>query len=122
MHELDRRPIAARHPAVAPARQRDHHRVEVPPLLGQPVLEARRPLRVAHPLEDPVLHQLPQPVRQTMARRPEIGLKILEPAHAEERVAEDEERPAIPHDGKGAGDRAGHVADVAPAHARPIGS
>src|SRR5438128_8451678 len=54
-----------------------------------------------------------------MARRSEVGLEIVEPAHAEERVAENQERPAIPHDGKRAGDRAGHVADVAPAHGTP---
>src|SRR3989442_542228 len=73
-------------------------------------------LGVGHALEDAVLHELLEPVRQAMARGAEVGLEVVEPADAEEGVAQDEERPAVAHDGEGAGHGAGQVADVLPAH------
>ena len=45
-------PGLARHPAIAPPDERHDDWVEIAALLGEPVLEARRPLLVAHPLED----------------------------------------------------------------------
>src|SRR5207249_4019490 len=50
------------------------------------------------------------------ARGAEVGMEVLEPPHAEERVAQDEQGPAVAHDGEGARHRAGHVADVLPPH------
>ncbi len=47
-------PVFAGHPAVAPAGERDDDAVEVAPLLGETVLEARRALLVAHAPEHAV--------------------------------------------------------------------
>ena len=63
-----------------------------------------------------MVHKLAEPVRQAVARGAEVGMEVLEPPHAEERVAQDEQSPAVAHDREGARHRAGHVADVLPAH------
>ncbi len=96
-------------------------RVEVAPLLGEAVLEARRAILVAHALEDAVRDELPQPIGQAVARDAEIALEVLEAADAEERVAQDEQRPAVADDGQRPRHRAGEVSDVTPAHGANIG-
>src|SRR5207253_6856335 len=116
VHELDRRAVAAGHPAVAPAGQGDDDGIEVAALLGEPVLEARRAVGVGHALEDAVLDELLKAIGEAMARRAEVGLEVVETPDAEEGVAQDEEGPAVAHDGEGAGYGAGQVADVLPAH------
>ena len=115
--QLDRRAGVARHPAVAPARERDDDRVEVAALLGQPVLVARRRLLVAHPLEDAVRTSFCSRSASRCRVVPRSALEVLEAPHAEERVAQDQQRPAVADDGESAGDRARHPADVPPAHA-----
>jgi hypothetical protein len=116
MDQLERRAVGVRHPAVAPAGERDDDGIEVAALLGETVLVARRPLLVGHALEDAVLGQLLQAIGEAMARGAEVGVEVLEAAHAEEGVAQDEERPAVADDRERAGDRAGDVPDVPPAH------
>ncbi len=122
MHELDRRPLGAGHPAIAPTRQRDDYGVEIASFRGQPILETTRAVLVRHPVEDAVLGELAQPVGETVARGAQVLLEILEAPYAEEGVAQYQQRPAVADHGERAGDRAGHVADVAPAHVGSIGS
>src|SRR5439155_1032723 len=115
--------VAPRHPAVAPARERDDDGIEVVSLLGEAVLEAARALRVRHAREDAVLDELVEPVGEPVTAGAEVGVEVPEPAHAEKGVTQDEQRPAVTDDGQGAGDGTGQVADVAPPHrGRTIGS
>jgi len=51
--ELNRRALLASEPAIPPAEHRREHREEIAPLLRELILEARRPLRVSDPLEQP---------------------------------------------------------------------
>src|SRR5262249_25086940 len=116
VHELDRWAVATGHPAVAPACERHDHRIEVASLLGQSVLEARRVVLVADAIQDAVRDELAESVGQPVAGSAEVALEILEATDAEERVAQDEERPAVAHDRQRPGDGAGEAADVTPAH------
>ena len=45
------------------------------------------------------------------------GLELLEPAHADPHVTQDQRRPRLPDDVEGARDRARHLAEVRPLHA-----
>jgi hypothetical protein len=85
--ELDRRPGLARHPAVAPASERDDDRVEVPALFRQGILEARGALLVADAFENSVSHERPQAVGETVTRRAEVSLEVFEATNTEKRVA-----------------------------------
>src|SRR5262245_21444284 len=116
MDELDGRAGAAGHPPIAPARHRDDDGVEVAALLRQPVLEAWRPVLVAHAFEDAVRDELPEPVGEAVAGRAEVALEVLEATDAEERVAQDEKRPAVADDRQRPRDGAAEIADVRPAH------
>src|SRR4051812_39863648 len=92
--------------AVAPLHQRDDRRPEVEPLLAEAVLEALGALLVAVALDQALVDQPLEPLGQDVARDAEIALEVVEPAHPEERVADDEQRPAVAEDLEGAGDRA----------------
>src|SRR5262249_43999432 len=117
--ELDRRSGLARHPTIAPARERDDDRIEILALRGEPIFEARGALLVAHALEDAVRDQLPESVGEPMAGHAEVGLEALEASYAEERVAQHEQRPAVTDDGQRARHRARQIADLVPTH-RPL--
>src|SRR5262249_21686687 len=104
------------HPAIAPAEQRHDDGIEVAPFLRELVLIARRPFLIPNALEDPVLDELLQATGEHVACRPETSLKLLEAACAQEGLAQDEQRPAIADHRQRPRDRAGLVADVAPAH------
>jgi hypothetical protein len=58
--------------------------------------------------EDVLGDQLPQAVRQDVARDAQVVAEVREAADAEERLADDEERPPVPDEVEGAGDRARH--------------
>src|SRR4029077_8356516 len=113
--QLDGRSGVTRHPAIAPARHRDDDRVEVAALLGEPILEARRPVLVSKPLHHVRVDETLQAIGQPVTREAD-GLEVLEPPHAQERVAQDQERPAIADHGQRPRHRAGEVSDVSPAH------
>ena len=103
----DARPAAGcRVVAVAPVRQRDHDRPEVDALLGQVVLEALRALLIEAALEDAVVDESLQAVGEHVAGDAEIALEVLEAADAEERVAQQQDRPAVAEDLERAGDGA----------------
>src|SRR4051794_25947554 len=88
-----RRPL--RDVAVAPLHEREQRDAELRPLLGQPVLVALGALAVANPLEDPLLDEPGEPVREHVARDAEALLELVEAADAEEGVADDEQCPAL---------------------------
>ena len=110
-----RRPVRVQ-VTVAPLHQRDHHRPEVDPLLGEPVLVPWRALLVGAPLEDPLLDQPLQPRLQHVPRDPEVPLEVVEAANAEEGVADDQERPALADDLERSRDRADLVLVAAAEH------
>jgi hypothetical protein len=56
--EDDRRPSLTAEIAVTPLHQRHKRRIQVDPLIGEPILEAWRAVLVAPPLKDPVGDQL----------------------------------------------------------------
>ncbi len=73
-------------------------------------------LGVGHPLEDPAVDEVVQPLGKDVAGDPEPGLEVVEPGHAEEGVPDDEQAPPLPHDVEALGDRAGHVLKADPLH------
>src|SRR6266446_3967071 len=101
---------------VAPSCDAHDDGVEVEPLLREPVLEAPRPVLVALAPEHAVLHELREPIGEAVAGDAEARLERLEAARAEERIAQDEERPAVADDGERPRDRAVELPDLAPAH------
>jgi hypothetical protein len=92
--------------AIAPLQQRHHDRPQVDPLLGQAVLEARGALLVGHAHEDALVDEAAQAVGEDVARDAEVALEVVEAPHAHERLAHDEDRPAVAEHLEGAGDRA----------------
>src|SRR5438309_326643 len=117
VHARDGRPLPAGHVPVAPARDAHHDGVEIEPLLRETVLEAPGAVLVALASEHAVPHELPEAIGEPVARDAEARLERLEAARAEERVAQDEERPAVADDGERPCDRAVELPDLAPAHA-----
>src|SRR5206468_9365665 len=107
---------------VAPLPQAGQREVEVAALLGQPVLVALGPLAVADPLEDACVDQPIEPVGEDVAGDPEALLELLEPAQAEEGVADDQERPALADDLERPRDRAVLPLVVTLQHAHSIAS
>ncbi|MBB2740524.1 UNVERIFIED_ORG: hypothetical protein FHR35_000344 [Microbispora rosea subsp. rosea] len=57
---------------VSPGQQRQHHVVQLPPRLGQPVLVAHRPLGVRPALGQPALHQPVEPVGHLSSAREQV--------------------------------------------------
>src|SRR3954454_15320162 len=103
---------------VAPGEERHHHRPEVDPLLAEAILEALRPLLVAHALEDALLDEPLETTLKHVARYAEAALEVLEAANSEERVPDDQEGPAFAHDLEGASHRADLTFIRPPQHGR----
>src|SRR5215208_3775710 len=80
---------------LGPAHQADDHRINVERPLGQPVLVPVGVGAVADALEHSVGHELPQSIRKDVARNAEIALHLAVAADPEERLAQDQEGPAI---------------------------
>jgi hypothetical protein len=91
---------------VAPLQQRDEDRPEVDALARQPVLEALRALLVAHATQHVLVDKALKPRLQDVARHAEVALEVVEATGAEERVAQDQQRPALPDELERARDRA----------------
>src|SRR5206468_1370217 len=102
-----RRAVLARQVLVAPGHQRGDDRVEVAAGRGQVVLEAGRVLAVGAALEDAGAGQGLEPGGERVARRPGAADHLVEPAVAEEDLAQRQQRPLLPDDVQGARDRAG---------------
>src|SRR4051812_45030643 len=101
-----RRALGRRVVAVAPLHQRDDRRPQVDALLAEAVLEALRALLVAMALEQSLVGQALEAVGQHIAGDAEVALEVVEAAHAEEGVADDEQRPPDAEHLEGAGDGA----------------
>ena len=83
--------------------------IEVAAHRGQLVLVALGLLLVADPLEDPGAGERLQAGREDVARDPEVALQLGEAADAEERLAHDQEGPALAEHLHRAADRTGLV-------------
>src|SRR5690606_15058530 len=104
------------HPLVAPLPEGHHHRPQGGALPGEHVDVPAARLVVAAALHDPGLAEGVQPVREDVAGDAETTLEVVEPGHAEQGVADDQERPPLADDLERAGDRAVHVRERSPAH------
>ena len=72
--------------------------------LGQAVFEAGRTVLVLAALEYPAFHELAEAVGKDVAGDAEVALHLVEAPDTEERLTEDEERPALAHDVERLGD------------------
>jgi hypothetical protein len=63
-------------------------------------------LRIGIAAEDAVLDQTTEPIGQDVAGDTEVGLEFLEMPEAVEGAAQDQERPALPHNLKRGADAA----------------
>jgi hypothetical protein len=72
------------------------------------------------PLQDAVVHEAGEPIRQHVAGHTEVALEVLEPAHAKEGVADHEHRPAVADGLERAGDRADLVVVRAREHSSGV--
>src|SRR5581483_148561 len=80
---------------VSPLHECEQRYAEVAAFLGELVLVALGPLLVADAFEDSVVDELLEPVGEDVAGDAETLLELLETAPAEERVADDQQRPAL---------------------------
>jgi len=92
---------------VAPAHQGDDDGVQVAARGGQVVLETSRVLAVAPALQDPGAGQGAEAGRQRVAGRAGAVHHLVEPAVAEEDLADGQQGPLLADEVQGAGDRAG---------------
>ena len=95
MHDQHGRPAVGAGVAVAPLHQRDERRPQVGALLGQAVLVALGALLVAALLEDALVNEAGQAVGEHVARDSQVALEVLEAAHPQKGVADDEHGPAV---------------------------
>ena len=105
VHETRRQAELAA-PAVLPDPHAERDRVERQSLLGQPVFEAARRIAIGPAVQQAGIDHRVESGRQRAPRRAGAASQVLEPAHAEERVAHQQVRPAITHEVQ----RAGHLA------------
>src|ERR1043166_578518 len=122
--EQHRPPPFAEHVRVAPANEREQHRLQVEALGREPILVAAWALLVRHAAQHPETHQLAQAVGEHVAGDAEAPLELLEPAHPQEAVAQDQDGPAVADHGDRASDRTGFALEVVPAqgsHSGPVG-
>ena len=85
-------------------------------LVGQAVLVALGAILVEAALQNPVADEGLEAGGEDVAGDPEPALEVLEAADAEEGVAQDEERPPLPHDLEGPGHRTVHPGEARTTH------
>jgi hypothetical protein len=73
---------------------------------------------VGHPDEHPGLDEAGEALVEHVAGDPESLLEIVKAGHAQERVAEDQQRPPLAHDLQALGDRAVHIGEALAFHRR----
>ena len=82
--------------ALGPRLEGEDRGEEVKAGLGEAVLVPVGVGAVAHALEQAVLHQRGEARGEDVTTDAEVALKIAVPVHAEERLSQDQERPAVP--------------------------
>ena len=98
-------------PLVTPLAQRGHDRPQGAALVGEEVVVAAAAFVVGATLEDPGGDEGVESDREDVAGDPEALDEVLEAADAEERVAQDQQRPPLADDLQRLGDRAVHVGE-----------
>ena len=93
-----RRSLLARIVRIAPMHQRYQCRIEPAPFLRQAILVTRRPRLIGDLLKDALFDQKFEPRRQHAPRNTQALLKVVEAAHAQESLAQNQHRPAIAND------------------------
>src|SRR5262249_50697064 len=111
-------PTPAEDPLVGPLPERRQHWQQRLPLLGQAVLGTLAFAADVHALEDAVIDQVLEPGGEDVLGDAEAALEVAEAAGAEERVADDEQRPPVPEGLEGLPDPAVHVGETCPPHHR----
>ncbi len=91
---------------VAPPQQVGDHRQQGATLVRQAVLEALGSLQVGRSFQDALVDQVAQPMREHRTGHPETLDELLEAVPAQQRVAQDQQCPALANHLEGAGDRA----------------
>src|SRR4030095_10081883 len=89
---------------------------QIAALLREPVLRPGRVVLIRNALEHAIVDQLPQSIVENVARNPEPRLEVVEPAYAQERVADDQHAPPLAHDLEALGHRAVHVLEALALH------
>ncbi len=118
--ESDECPVLARLVLGAPLHQAEQDGIEVESLLGEPVLEALRPILIFAAFEDPVADERLETVGEDVPGEACIPLELAEAANAEEALAQDEQRLAVADDRGGRLERAVLTAETLPDHWRSI--
>src|SRR5262249_5839610 len=113
-------PTPAEDPLVGPLPERRQHGQQRLALLGQAVRETLAFAADVHALEDAVIDQVLEPGGEDVLGDAEAALEVAEAAGAEERVADDEQRPPVPEGLEGLPDPAVHVGETRPPHAGSI--
>jgi len=96
-------------PLVAPLTDRHQYGPQRFALVGEDVVVTAPRLVVAAAFEHAVADEGVEPLGQDVAGNAEPCLELLEAGDAEERVAEDQQRPPLADHLEGPGDRAVHV-------------
>jgi len=90
---------------------------EIPPLVGEPVVVARRVLGIRDPGQHALLDQPPEALLQDVAGDPEPTLEVVEATDPQEGVPDDEHAPPLAHDLEALGNGAVHVGEALSFHA-----
>jgi len=102
--------------AVAPLGQRHDHGVQVPALVGQPVGQGLAALAGGRHLQHAAFDQAVQPLVQHVRCNAQARFEFTEALAAEEGLAHDQQRPPLPDQVQGAGNRATLVGKGSAAH------
>ena len=111
----------AEDPLVAPLTQRGEHWPQRTTLFGEDVVVAAAPLVVDAALEQARFHEGVETVGEDVARDAEPIDEVVEAAHTEEAVTQDQQRPPLTDDLESLGHRAVHVGERRLAHDTSVG-
>ncbi len=116
--DAERGPLVG-HVLVSPLAEGHQHRIEVEPLLGEPVAVAGADLiLVGLAAEDPGVHQPAESLAEQRARDVERSLEVVESLDPGEGLAEDHQRPPVAEQAGRPGDRASLLCELRGAHGR----
>jgi pimeloyl-ACP methyl ester carboxylesterase len=91
-------PVLGREMAVGPSHEADDHGIQLECAVGEPVLVPVWVGAIADAFEQTVGDEMPEPIGENVAGDSEVALHLAVAAHAEERLAEDQEGPAVAED------------------------